>query len=160
MQSFRYFLVPLAFVGLMTLCVSASAQSGPFSGLSGEWSGSGTIEMSDGSRERLRCRATYRVSGAGRGLQQTLRCASDSYRFDLASDVMSEGGRVSGTWSETSRGISGSLQGSAAGGRVSVAVDAPGFNADLNLTTHGNRQSVSIVSQSDIRNVSISMVRS
>jgi hypothetical protein len=56
--------------------------------------------------------------------------------------------------------FSGSLQGSAAGGDLSVAVDSPGFNANLNLTTHGNRQSVSIVSQGDIRNVSISIVRS
>jgi hypothetical protein len=152
---------PAIITGVLTLLsASAMGQSAPFAGLSGSWAGSGTISLSDGSRERLRCRASYRVSGAENTLQQSLRCASDSYRFDLISDVVSEGGRVSGSWSESSRSISGSLQGRASGGRISVAVDAPGFSANLTLTTSGNRQSVSIVSQGDIRNVSIAMVRS
>ena len=138
----------------------AAAQSAPFAGLAGAWSGSGTISLSDGSKERLRCRATYRVSGGDSALQQSLRCASDSYKLELSSDVVSEGGRVSGSWSETSRGVSGTVQGRANGGRVAVVVDAPGFTANLTLTTTGNRQSVSIVSEGDIRNVSIAMNRS
>jgi hypothetical protein len=92
-------------------------------------------------------------------LQQTLRCASDSYKFELSRDVVSDGARLSGTWSESSRGISGTLQGHANGDRISAVADAPGFSANLNLTTRGNRQSVSIVSQGDIRDVSITMVR-
>ena len=150
----------LAVVGLaLFYCVPSFAQSAPFSGLAGAWAGSGTISLSDGSKERLRCRATYRVNGPESGLQQTLRCASDSYRFDLSSDVVSQGGRISGTWSESGRNISGSIEGQASGGHIDVTVGAPGFSANLALTTRGDQQSVSIVSQGDIRNVSISMVR-
>lgn len=138
----------------------ASAQSAPFAGLSGAWSGSGTILLSDGSRERLRCRATYRVAHGENALQQSLRCASDSYKIELSSDVVSEGGRVTGSWSEASRGINGTLQGRASSGRIAVVVDAPGFSANLTLSTTGNRQSVSIVSEGDIRNVSIAMTKS
>ena len=76
---------------------------GPFFGLSGSWSGSGTITMSNGAAERIRCRATYAVNGAGRALQQTLRCASDSYRLEISSNVVSEGGALSGSWSEATR---------------------------------------------------------
>jgi hypothetical protein len=155
-----------AFVAIAGLAVCvlaatpASAQSAPFSGMHGAWSGSGTIALSDGSKERLRCRASYRVSAGDSTLQQSLRCASDSYKFELSSDVVSEGGRVSGTWSETSRGISGSLQGRASGGRIAVAADSPMFSANITLTTTGNKQSVSITSQGDIRQVSIAMVKS
>jgi hypothetical protein len=138
----------------------AFAQSAPFVGLAGAWSGSGTISLSDGSRERLRCRATYRLTSGENGLQQSLRCASDSYKIELSSDVVNEGGQVSGSWSETSRGVSGTLQGRASGGRIAVVVDAPGFSAHLTLITTGNKQSVSIVSEGDIRNVSIAMTRS
>jgi hypothetical protein len=138
----------------------AMAQSAPFAGLAGAWSGSGSITLSDGSRERLRCKAIYRVAPGENALQQSLRCASDSYKIELSSDVVSEGGRVSGSWSETSRGVSGSLQGRASGGRIAVTVDAPGFSANLTLSTTGNRQSVSIVSDGDLRNVSIAMTRS
>ncbi|HEY8338210.1 MAG TPA: hypothetical protein VIQ05_30825 [Tardiphaga sp.] len=147
-------------IALTVLASPAGAQSAPFAGLSGVWSGSGTISLSDGSKERLRCRATYRGAGGDNTLQQSLRCASDSYKFELSSDVVSEGGRVSGSWAEASRGLSGTLQGRVGRGVIAVAVDAPGFSANLTLTTTGNRQSVSIVSQGDIRNVSIAMVRS
>ena len=151
----------LALAGLAAMyCVPSFAQSAPFAGLAGAWTGSGTISLSDGSRERLRCRASYRVNDHESGLQQTLRCAGDSYRFELSTDVVSQGGRISGTWSESSRNIAGSIEGRVSGGHIVAAVGAPGFSASLSLTTQGNRQSISIASQGDIRNVSISMVRS
>jgi len=44
------------------------AQSGPFAGMAGNWSGGGTVTLDDGSSERLRCRATYAVGAGGTGL--------------------------------------------------------------------------------------------
>ena len=41
------------------------AQSSPFAGFSGVWSGNGKVSLSDGSSERIRCRATYAVDGSG-----------------------------------------------------------------------------------------------
>jgi hypothetical protein len=151
----------IAFMSLLLQSISpaALAQSPPFAGLAGSWTGSGSISLSDGSKERLRCRATYQVSAGDARLQQSLRCASDSYRFDLNSDIASERGGISGTWSEASRGISGSLSGRAGSGSISAVVDAPGFSANLSVATRGNRQSFSIVSQGDIRRVAITMVR-
>jgi hypothetical protein len=153
-------LAAIAFAGWMVMVLPAHSQPAPFAGLSGSWTGSGSVALSDGSTERLRCRAAYRIDGSGAKLQQTLRCASDSYKFDLNSDVASDGTRISGTWSESSRGVNGTLQGHANGGHMSLVADSVGFSANLNLTTRGNRQSVSIVSQGTIRNVSITMIRS
>jgi hypothetical protein len=136
------------------------AQSGPFAGFDGAWSGSGTVSLSDGSSERIRCRAEYKVDGTGMALKQTLRCASDSYKFDLSSDVKSEGDRVSGNWTETNRNIIGNLQGTAGGGKIDVAVEAIGFSATLSLRTTGNKQTVQISSKGDIRGVNITMVKS
>jgi hypothetical protein len=137
----------------------AHAQSGPFAGFDGSWSGNGTVALSDGSTERIRCRASYKTYNSGLGLQQTLRCASDSYKFDLSSNVTSQGDRITGTWSEASRNINGNLQGKAGGGRIDVFVEAAGFAATLTVTTRGNKQSVSIDSKGEIRGVSINMVR-
>ena len=145
----------------LLLSVSAGhAQSSPFAGCSGVWSGNGKVSLSDGSSERIRCRATYAVDGTGRALQQTLRCASDSYKFDLSSNVTSDGNNISGSWSETSRNIVGNLQGTAGGGQINVAVEAVGFSAHLTLRTNGNKQTVQISSPGDIRDVSITMVKS
>jgi hypothetical protein len=136
------------------------AQSGPFAGMAGVWSGGGTVTLDDGSTERIRCRATYAVSRDGSGLNQSLTCASDSYRFNLASNVVASGGSLSGTWSESSRGITGSLEGRGANGNFQVVASAPGFTASISLTTRGNRQSVVIRAESQFRGASISLSRS
>ena len=136
------------------------AQSGPFSGFDGAWSGNGTVALSDGTTERIRCRADYKVDGTGLNLKQSLRCASDSYKFDLTSDVTSQGERISGNWSEASRNIFGNLQGTAGGGAIDVFVEAAGFAANLTLRTNGNKQTVQISSKGEIRGVTITMVKS
>jgi hypothetical protein len=153
----------LAAAALLVGLVSGSAsyaQSGPFAGMAGNWSGGGTVTLDDGSTERIRCRATYAVGEGGNGLNQTLTCASDSYRFNLASNVVSQGGTLSGTWSESSRGVQGTLEGRGGSGNFQVVATAPGFSANISLTTRGNRQSVSIRSESTFRAASISLSRS
>ncbi|PZA09693.1 hypothetical protein DNX69_22615 [Rhodopseudomonas palustris] len=144
---------------MMLSASAAVADSGPFAGFEGSWSGSGTVALSDGTKERIRCKATYRVGSGGNQLTQTLRCASDSYKFDLSADVASSGDRISGNWSEASRNVNGSLQGKAGGGHIEVFVEAAGFAASISLTTRGNKQSVAISSKGEIRGVNISMTR-
>lgn len=143
---------------LMLSASASSAQSGAFSGFDGNWSGSGTVSLSDGSSERIRCRAGYKAEG-GSGLRLTLRCASDSYKFDLNGNVVSQGDRISGSWTEASRNINGNLQGKAGGGQIDVFIEAAGFAATLTLTTRGNKQTVQLSSKGEIRGVNISMTR-
>jgi hypothetical protein len=145
---------------LMLSLSTSHAQSGPFAGFNGAWSGNGTVALSDGTTERIRCKADYKVDGTGLALKQNLRCASDSYRFDLTSDVTSQGDRIHGSWSEASRNIFGDLQGTAGGGQIDVFVEANGFAANLTLRTNGNKQTVQITSKGEIRGVTITMVKS
>ena len=135
------------------------AQSGPFAGMAGNWSGGGTVTLDDGSTERIRCRATYAVGAGGNGLNQSLTCASDSYKFDLKSNVIAERGALSGTWSESSRGVNGNLEGRGSSGNFQVVASAPGFTANLSLTTRGNKQSVVIRAESQFRGATISLSR-
>ena len=147
---------------LAILSVSGAAgyaQSAPFAGLAGFWSGAGTVTLDDGSTERIRCRASYAVSASGSGLNQTLTCASDSYKFDFKTNV-AEGGSLSGNWSESSRGINGNLSGRASNGNFQVIATAAGFTANISLTTRGNKQSVVIRPESQFRGASITLTRS
>ena len=59
----------------------------PLTLMAGAWTGTGTITFSDGTRERLRCRSNYQPDAAGATMQLSLTCASDSYKFELASQV-------------------------------------------------------------------------
>src|SRR5262249_28486079 len=124
MQSLKVF-GSAAVLALPLLASPGYAQSGPFAGMAGSWSGSGTITTSAGS-ERLRCRVRYVVTGGGATLQQDLRCASDSYRFDVRSDVTYRGDGISGIWNETNRNVSGNVIGRARGGSIAARVDGPG----------------------------------
>ncbi|HEX2631662.1 MAG TPA: hypothetical protein VHM22_02495 [Bradyrhizobium sp.] len=127
--------------------------------MAGVWAGSGVVTLDDGSTERIRCRATDAVGAGGNGLNLTLLCASDSYRFDLTGNVIAQGGELEGTWGESSRGLRGNLRGRGANGNFQVIATAPGLTANLSLTTRGNRQSIVIRSESGFRNASISLSR-
>jgi hypothetical protein len=136
----------------------AQAQSGPFAGLEGRWSGGGTVTLDNGSTERIRCRAAYGVSGPELGL--TLTCASDSYKFNLEGRAVAEpGGEISGTWSESSRNVTGNLQGRGRNGNFELVASGPGFNSSISLTTRGNRQSIVMRADSQFRGATISMSR-
>ncbi len=142
----------------LTIAVPGIAQAGPFSGYEGSWSGAGTISTSNGTKERLRCRARYNVGGGGTTLTQNMTCASDSYKFNVVANVQASGNAISGTWSETTRGASGQITGSIGPTQVSASVSGVGFSARIGIASRGNRQSVTISpTGTDITNVSVAM---
>jgi hypothetical protein len=147
-----------AAIGLSSAAVAA--EPAPFAGMAGVWSGSGSISLEDGSKERIRCKATYAVSSEGTGLNQALLCASDSYKFELKSDVLAKDGTLSGTWAETTRSVSGTLEGRAGNGKFNVIVSAPAFSATLTMTTTGNKQNVAISSEGAFKGATIALSRS
>jgi hypothetical protein len=142
---------------LLTLASETRAE-GPFAAFAGNWSGTGMIEVRDGGRERIRCRGGNTESG--NSLKLALRCASDSYRFELTGDISYHGGAISGSWGETTRGIYGSLSGRMSSGRIQANAQSAGFNASLSIVSSGGRQNVSIQAPgSEVSEVSISMGR-
>jgi hypothetical protein len=138
----------------------AQSAVGPFVGLAGAWNGTGRIEMQSGTSERIRCRARYSVSQAGDVLVQGLRCASDSYKVDVNSTSQNDRGSLSGTWTELTRNVSGTLSGRASGGSIQARVTGMGFSAGLTVNTTGNTQSVTIIPEgNEVRSVAVTMKR-
>jgi len=151
--------------GLLLCLLAAGASRAQsvvaFTHLAGAWAGSGTIELST-AHEPIRCRAAYDVLEDRHNLQLNIRCASDSYNFDLRASATYSGGAISGSWSESTRNAAGTISGKAEGDRIQVVATSPLFTAELTLVTRGNRQSVSIKSQdkdSSVRGASISLQR-
>jgi|SoiMethySBSTD1v2_1073268.scaffolds.fasta_scaffold00593_38 hypothetical protein len=139
---------------------SAQAAAGPFEDFAGSWSGTGTVSLSNGTNERIRCRASYHVTEAGRLLSQDLRCASDSYKFELQTTVAHQGGSISGTWNETTRSVVGSISGRISGGTIQAQASSAAVSANLSVVTRGNQQSVTIQSPgSEVSEVSITLRR-
>ena len=141
---------------------TALAQAGLFGGFSGSWSGDGTITMASGASDPIRCRATYVVENNGTKLRQDLRCASDSYSFDVESEVSynADAGIVSGTWHETNYSAGGFLSGRVRNGGIEARVEGGQFAAAVDVVTNGDRQSVSIRPEgSEVSEVAVSLRR-
>jgi hypothetical protein len=136
-----------------------AAPRGGFASMAGSWSGSGRVD-SAGDSETIRCRAQYSVADGGTRIEQRLVCASASYQFNIECRATDDGGRISGTWSETTRNVSGALTGALEGGRLQAVVSSPIFKAGLSLVTRGGTQEVVITPQgNDVRQVSIHLRR-
>lgn len=137
----------------------AEAQgAGPFAALNGSWSGGGQVAMNNGTNERIRCRVSYAVAGGGNSTQQDLRCASDSYKVDLSSNVRHSNGYISGNWSERTRNVGGTITGTVSGNHIQALVDGNGFSAMLNVTTRGSQQTISIQPRgSEVKEVTMTL---
>jgi hypothetical protein len=143
-------LLPLAasLAGAMLLAPQAgmAQEAGPFAMFAGSWRGSGQVVGTDGNQERLTCRAHYSIPPSGAALSQSLVCASDSYRFQVQSDVVVvDGHNVQGQWQEATRSATGELVGQIADGRFDGNVSGTGFTAEISIRTRGAKQSVSII---------------
>ncbi len=139
---------------------ASAAGPGPFANMSGSWSGAGVITLSSGSRERIRCRATYAAAEGGNTLSLALRCASDSYKFELRGNAVHDNGGITGTWSEATRNAAGQIIGKVSGNQIQARTDGQTFAALLSMSTQGNRQSISIRSPgSEMSDVTISLSR-
>jgi hypothetical protein len=160
-SSMKSALVVAAAASLLGFAAPASveASNSPFTALSGSWSGGGVITMASGSKERIRCRAKYEVGDAGTNLDLTLRCASDTYNFELQSNVAHSNGIVSGTWAETTRHVGGNIDGNARGNSINVRVSGT-ISALLAVNTNANQQSISIQAPgTEMASVAISLSR-
>ena len=135
------------------------ASDGPFTGLRGAWTGTGTIAFNN-NREKLRCRATYNVTNAGSTVDIQIRCASDSYKFALSGGVNQNAGTLSGTWSESALGAAGEIAGTVKGGVISARATGPHFSAFLSLRTTGNSQSIALTAPgSQISSVTMALTK-
>ena len=133
---------------LAGLPLSDASAADLFSILPGNWLGSGLVLKNDGTTESLRCKAKYSLAPSGTIVHQELRCAADSYRLDLVSDLVNQNGTLAGTWTETDRQAGGSVSGSIDGDVISTKIRGTAFEAVVIITTHGDKQTIALTSDS------------
>jgi hypothetical protein len=140
---------------------SAARAAGPFEKFVGTWSGAGEIIGTNGHRESIRCRAQYSEAKEGSALNQSIVCASESFKLNITSYVEASGESVQGYWKEASRDASGHVTGRISGGQFEGEFSATAFTAAISLTSSGRTQAVDIKPQGgDISEVHIELRRS
>ena len=101
----------LALVFVMATAAGNGAAAGPIEDLSGYWTGAGTVLLTNGSTERVKCAVIYKIGGSGTQIKQTMRCASADYNINAAAELRVNGAQVSGNWEEKTYSATGDVAG-------------------------------------------------
>jgi hypothetical protein len=115
----------------------------PFDQLKGYWSGGGTVIPQKGGAEKVSCRVTYIVAGSA--ISQNMRCAGTDYKFNTSSKLTYSGGKISGSWNETTYDASGTVSGSASGNTVHARISGDKFSGRMSINVSGSRHTINIV---------------
>jgi hypothetical protein len=139
--------------------VLAPAQADPIRDLSGFWSGNGSIALTNGKTERVKCNVIYRAEGSTQ-IRQTMRCASADYSINSLADLRLKGSQVNGTWEEKTYAAKGDVTGRFGGDSFTLSIQGATFSAAMNLTLSSCKQSLNITPQGlEVTRVSISLAK-
>jgi hypothetical protein len=135
------------------------AVADPIRDLTGYWSGNGSIALSNGKTERVKCSVLYRADGSTQ-IRQTMRCASADYSINSLAELRLKGSQVSGTWEEKTYSAKGDVTGRFGGDSFALSIQGAAFSAAMNVTLSNCKQSLSITPQGlDVTRVSINLAK-
>jgi hypothetical protein len=135
--------LPAATLLLIALATPPAHAASSLASLNGYWSGGGKVTPLKGGAKTVSCRATYKV--AGNTVSQNLRCSGQDYKFSTNFNFTEKGGRISGSWTESTYSAAGRMSGSASGSGIRAAISGDKFSGRMSIKISGSRQSIYIV---------------
>jgi hypothetical protein len=136
------FLALLLTVAFATPALSASSGN-PFDQLKGYWRGGGTVTPINGKSEKVSCHVTYNVAGSA--VSQSIRCAGTDYKINTSAKFSYTGGKISGSWNESTYDASGGVSGTAKGSTVHARISGDKFSGRMSINISGKGHSINIV---------------
>lgn len=137
---------------------SWAALADPIVDLTGYWTGNGSVALSNGRTERVKCSVLYKAE-AGQ-VRQTMRCASQDYSINSLAELRVKGSQVNGTWEERTYSAKGDVPGRFGGDSFTLSIQGAAFSAAMNVTLSNCRQSLNITPQGlEVTRVSISLAK-
>jgi hypothetical protein len=115
----------------------------PFDQLKGDWTGDGIVTPTRGDPEKVDCKVTY--TAAGNTVTQALLCTGVDNRFDAKTKFKYNGGKISGSWLETTFDASGSISGSAIGHLVHARISGDKFSGRMSINVSDSGHTINIV---------------
>ena len=120
-----------------------AAPGNPFDQLKGDWTGGGIVTPAKGGTKKVTCKVTYTVAGSA--TTQNMVCDGDDYKFDAKTKFKYNGGKISGSWSETTYDASGNISGTAAGDTVHARISGDKFSGRMSIIVSDARHTINIV---------------
>jgi hypothetical protein len=150
----------LALLLVIAMSPACDAAAGPIEDLTGYWTGAGTVVLTNGDTERVKCAVVYKVGAGGTQIKQTLRCASAAYSISGAAELRVNGAQVSGNWEEKTYSATGEVAGRYTGSSFVLSIKGANFTAGMNVGLSSCKQSISITPHGlDVRRISMNLAK-
>jgi hypothetical protein len=122
---------------------TASAAVNPFDQLSGDWKGGGTVILADGKVKEVDCQATYKPAGSN--ISQKLHCTGNDYEINTDLKLTYKGGKIKGSWSESTYDASGGVTGTAKDDIVHALISGDKFRGRMSIKVSDADHTINIV---------------
>ncbi len=136
-------LLAVSLVASSASAASTKAGGNPFDQLKGYWRGGGTMTPMNGKPEKVSCRVTYNVAGSA--VTQTMNCAGTDYKVNTTSKFNYNGGKISGSWNESTYSATGGVSGTAKGNTVHARISGDKFSGRMSISVSGKGHTINIV---------------
>jgi hypothetical protein len=123
---------------------AAAPAPDPIAGLTGRWSGQGTVIPARGSGESFKCVVTYAGNRNSSQVLQNLRCQSANYKLDTATHLLIRGKHVTGRWQEKVFSLDGTVTGKVTPDGFDVVLSGRFFTAKMTIAISQCEQSVTV----------------
>lgn len=145
-------------VGALAAFAAWGAQASSIDDLSGYWTGAGSVALTNGNTERVKCAVTYKVTEGGTQIRQSMRCASADYKIDAQAELKVKGAQVSGNWEERTYSATGQVSGRYTGNSFVLSIQGGNFTASMNVDISSCKQQIRIAPQGlEVNRVSIAL---
>ena len=136
------------------------AQSDPLGDLNGFWSGTGSVVLSGGNTERVKCQVFYKAIEGSTQIRQTMRCASTDYTINSLAELRVKGNQVTGSWEERTYSAKGEVTGRYSGEGFVLSIQGANFTAAMNVSLSNCKQNISITPKGlDVTRVTIALAK-
>jgi hypothetical protein len=142
-----WLLAAVAAWGMTTIWRPAPASAvdvSPLESLTGRWVGEGRLGVKGNPTEQVKCRVTYVYVQGGDQLKQNIRCASAGGHVEVHSVVSHVAGKLTGTWQELVRNMSGDLAGTVTPRGFKVTVRGESLTANMDIILVKGKQVIEI----------------
>jgi hypothetical protein len=121
----------------------------PILALAGRWAGTGTLVPISGPSESFKCVVTYFPSKDGSQIKQNLRCQSQNFKFDAATELRIEAERITGQWTEKINSFTGTVAGKVTSDGFDVLLHGEFLVAKMTVISVECQQSVKVALDRD-----------
>jgi hypothetical protein len=147
-----------AIVAIVTGAWLAAAD--PLGDLNGFWSGSGSVQLTGGSTERVKCQVFYKSGEGSTQIRQTMRCASTDYTINSLAELRVRGNQVTGSWEERTYSAKGEVTGRYSSDGLVLSIQGANFSAAMNVSLSSCKQNISITPRGlDVTRVTIVLAK-